>query len=61
MTFFFAARSANDIALIIFSFDLVLLAAFTADSSLFKMTLFTPAFLLELRSALFAVLVTGIP
>lgn len=59
MTFFLAARSANEIAANIFSFDLDFLAALWAFSSFARIRLFTANFFLDDLSALLAVLVTG--
>lgn len=60
ITFFLAARSARDIALIIFSFTLSFFARRMAISSLAMRVLFTDSFFrLPLRARL-AVLVTGI-
>jgi len=60
ITFFFAARSAREIADKIFSVPLAFFAILTATSSFLRISLFTDSLFLELLRALLAVVVTGI-
>lgn len=59
ITRFFTARSAREMAKVIFSLALPFLAARMAISSFFMMILLTAPFLRLLLRALFAVFVTG--
>jgi hypothetical protein len=60
ISFFFAARSASEAAILILFLSLFFFAMRIAASSLVLMTLLTSSFLCELLLALLAVFVTGI-